>query len=124
MPEIKLFAPTYYGDAGTRSAQPREEFDEPRVPVVVRDAEGVRIVLGSHDYWNVDFPDVQIERRARGWLIFLHPIGGSDPSGYVFMLDDGRSMLVPDSPPGGIPPIRLGTWDEAVSEVDEQPGIG
>ena len=39
-------------------------------------------------------PDIQIKRRRNGWMLFLHPVGGSDPSGYVFFLDDGRSLVV------------------------------
>ena len=38
---------------------------------------------------------VQVERRPNGWAIFLHPIGGGDPSGYVYFLDDGRSFVLP-----------------------------
>jgi hypothetical protein len=117
MPELKLYVPTYHGD----KTQGRGEFDDPRHPVVVRDADGVRIVLGSHDFWDTKCPDVQIERRPGGWMIFLHPVGGSDPSGYVFMLDDGQSLVVPEHPASATPPVRLGEWDDAVRQVDRQP---
>jgi hypothetical protein len=118
MPELKLYVPTYYGDADTDAQPARGEFDDPLVPVVVRDADGLRIVLGSHDYWDAKCPDVQVERRAGGWMIFLHPVGGSDASGFVFMFDDGGSVVVPESPVGPTPPIKTSTWAEAVKQVD------
>jgi hypothetical protein len=98
MEELMMMVPTYYGAAqvNPESFPDKEEFDEPRVPVLVRDADGVRVVLGSHDYNDAEKPDIQIERRPNGWAIFLHPVGGGDPSGLVYFLDDGRSFLVPD----------------------------
>jgi hypothetical protein len=118
MPELKLWVPTYYGPGGATPQPPKEEFDEPRVPVVVREAEGVRIVLGSHDYWDTTRPDIQIERRHKGWVIFLHPLGGCDPSGLICFLDDGRSFVVRESPPHATPPIKSLRWRDAVAEVD------
>jgi hypothetical protein len=119
VPELKLHVPTYNAGAFPNDVanHTRPEFGEPYVPVVVRPADGVRLVLGSHDYWNSDAPDIQIERRPRGWAIFLHPVGGSDPSGYVYFVDDGRSFVVPES---GVatPAILMRTSDEAVFEVD------
>jgi hypothetical protein len=98
MDELKLLVPTYYGAANceTERFPGKEEFDEPNVPMLIREAEGVRVVLGSHDFEDLSKPDVQIERRPNGWAIFLHPVPGGDPSGLVYFLDDGRSFLVPD----------------------------
>src|SRR5207253_4915079 len=97
MAELTLHAPTYNcGEYATDpAAEVKPEFGEPYVPIVIRSADGVRIVLGSHDYFDGDAADIQIERRPGGWAIFLHPWGGGDPSGYVYFLDDGRSFVVP-----------------------------
>lgn len=123
MPEIKIHVPTYYCDAGAVDylGRQRREFDDPRVPVIVRDADGVRIVLGSNDYWNANAPDVQIERRPNGWAIFLHPMGGGDPAGYLYFLDDGRSFLVPEKPTSSTPPTIQLDYEDAVAEVDRTP---
>jgi hypothetical protein len=118
MAELKLYVPTYYGDTEGAAAAGRKEFDEPHVPVLVRRSDGVRIVLGSHDYFDNDAPDVQIERRANGWAVFLHPLGGGDPSGCVYFIDDGRSFLVTDSGLGGTPACEVSDWDTVVAEVD------
>jgi hypothetical protein len=123
MPELKLWVPTYYGDRSGEQVDgaKREEFGDPLVPVVVRPAEGVRVVLGSHDYWDASKPDIQIERRPTGWIVFLHPLGGSDPSGCVFFTDDGRSYVVAENDVGPTRPIRLLPWEDAVQEVDRGP---
>jgi hypothetical protein len=121
MPELKLYAPTY-NRGEFRATEPAEdlpEFGEPSVPVVVRDADGVRIVLGSHDYWAKDMPDVQIERRPGGWAIFLHPVGGSDPSGYVYFLDNGLSYLCPEDAYGGTYPIMTLRDTDSLRRLDE-----
>jgi hypothetical protein len=96
---------------------PKAEFDDSRTPVVVREADGVRIVLGSHDYWDPAKPDIQIERRHKGWAIFLHPVGGSDPSGYVYFFDDGRSFVVAERG-GATPAIRCRRSCDFVAEID------
>jgi hypothetical protein len=120
MQELKIYVPTY--NAGEFRAAPKSQkstdFGDPRVPVVIREADGVRIVLGSHDFRNSDTPDVQIERRPGGWAIFLHPVGGSDASGYVYFLDDGRSFIVPEHGLGPTPAIVIRSWDDAVADVD------
>src|SRR5262249_37348384 len=110
--QIKLSVPTYYGSAhdgsGTLAGLP--EFGEPNVPVLIHEAEGVRIVLGTHDFNDRYKPDVQIERRPNGWVIFLHPDDG-DAAGFVHFLDDGRSYLTIERGPSAIevldPPLDL-----------------
>jgi hypothetical protein len=107
IPQLLLNVPTYYGsipESELPSPAP-QEFDTPYVPVLACRSEGVRIVLGSHEFLDTDFPDVQIERRPKGWAIFLHPLGGGDPSGYVYFLDDGRSYVFPET--GVTPPIEF-----------------
>ena len=112
--ETLIRVPTYYGD---KAGEEKQEFDAPWVPVVVRDSQGIRIVLGARLLGHT-CADVQIERRANGWMIFLHPNGGSDPSGYVFFLDDGRSFLVPESDLSATPICRVAKWDEVIADVD------
>ncbi|MGA2231570.1 MAG: hypothetical protein ABSH22_11780 [Tepidisphaeraceae bacterium] len=119
MQELKVYAPTYYGDSAPVQRGEKQEFDDPRVPVLVRPADGIRIVLGSHDYFDCKVPDVQIERRPNGWAIFLHPVGGCDACGYVYFLDDGRSFLVPENGLGATPVIELLRSVGDVPEIDE-----
>jgi hypothetical protein len=121
MPELKIHAPTYYGNADEAkvAAAGLSEFDDPYFPVLVRPADGLRIILGSHDYFDMTKPDIQIERRPNGWAIFLHPLGGSDASGYVYFMDDGRSFIVPENDVGPTPPIRMLARDEVVEEIDD-----
>jgi len=38
----------------------------------------------------------QVERRPHGWAIFLHPDAG-DPVACVYYLDDGRTLLLPET---------------------------
>lgn len=121
---LKLMVPTYNGKSLEEPNCKLPEFDEPEVPVLVCPAEGVRIVLGTHDYHDYSKPDVQIERRHNGWAIFLHPLGGSDPSGFVFFLDDGRSYVVKEECGGPTEPIELVEYDQAATEVDEMKPIG
>ena len=118
--EMLFRVPTYYGSSptGDATATAREEFDEPVVPVRVSEAEGIRIVLGSHDINYTAVPDIQVERRPNGWAIFLHPIGGGDSSGYVYFLDDGRSFVLPESHLASTPPIEWLRQDQDCSEVD------
>jgi hypothetical protein len=94
-------------------------FGDQGVPVLIHEADGVRIVLGTHDYNDHEKPDVQIERRPNGWAIFLHPLGGSGASGYVYFLDDGRSFLVKEYGLGPTDCIKVLDPGETVSEVDQ-----
>lgn len=98
MRQLRVTVPTYFGAAQYQGNIPADlpEFDAPNVPVLIHEAEGVRIVLGTHDLNDREKPDIQIERRPKGWAIFLHPVGGGDASGYVYFLDDGKSFLLPD----------------------------
>ena len=121
MEESRFVVPTYYGarnkllsDAGYA----RLEFSDPLIPILVREADGLRLVLGSHDCDDKNAPDIQVERRPNGWAIFLHPVGGSDPSGYVYFLDDGRSFVVPERGLGPTPSIVALGRNECVPEID------
>lgn len=113
MPEMRIHVPTYYGS----SNRPEPEFGDPYVPVVVRPAEGLRVVLGSHDYWHQDSPDIQVERRPNGWAIFLHPVGAGDLCGCVYYLDDGRSFLLPERE-FATPTISVLSPDDELREID------
>lgn len=119
--QFRLTIPTYnanYFDKVTHEIL-MEEFSEPNVPVLVHEAAGVRVVLGTHDYDEMEKPDIQIERRAHGWAIFLHPEGGGDPSGYVYFLDDGRSYLVREHH-GSTPAIQLISSVDELEELDSR----
>ena len=96
MQELKLLVPTYNCQLFPEQVEKGEkpEFGAPDVPVLIREAAGVRVVLGTHDYDDYTKPDIQIERQPNGWVIFLHPFPGGDACGYVYFLDDGRSFLV------------------------------
>lgn len=119
MEALKLMVPTYNGKWLKGTDIKLADFDDPLVPVLVHQAEGVRIALGTHDHPNNEKPDIQIERRHNGWMIFLHPLGGSDASGYVVFLDDGRSFIVEGSCCGSTEPIEMVEYDEAIAELDD-----
>jgi hypothetical protein len=116
MQELKLTVPTYVANMPRKPTETNHpgDFGSPYVPVLIHQAEGVRIVLGTHNYEDYDRPDVQIERRPNGWAIFLHPSAG-DPCGYVYFLDDGRSFLVPEWGDGAIEVLAV---HEDVPELD------
>jgi hypothetical protein len=120
MDEHRLTVPTYNASIFVEQvdADVLPEFGPPHVPVVIREANGIRIVLGSHDYDDQDAPDIQIERRPRGWAIFLHPVGGSDASGYVYFVDDGRSFLLPENGLGPTPSIEVVEREDSVPDMD------
>lgn len=121
--ELKLIVPTYNGQyfADEVASGERSEFGDPEIPLVIREAGGVRIVLGTHDYDDCKMPDVQIERHPNGWMIFLHPVGGGDAAGYVFFLDDGRSFLVKEFA-YGTPAIEVvEPRDDDIPEIDGPP---
>lgn len=118
LPEFSVRVPTYYGNILGEVEPLKQEFDEPFVPVLLRGADGVRIVLGSHDYEDLDSPDIQVERRPNGWAIFLHPVGSSDPTGIVYFLDDKRSFLLRDRGLGATPRIRILRDDVDFKQID------
>jgi hypothetical protein len=118
--EFRLLVPRYNGNLYPRyvASGKLAEFGDPETPVLVREAEGVRIVLGSHDYEDDTKPDVQIERHPNGWMIFLHPLGGSDACGYIYFVDDGRSYFLPEYPYGPTPEIAVLERGKRVPEFD------
>lgn len=105
--ELRLLVPTYNATFFAKEVERNEkpEYGDPHVQVLVREAEGVRIVLGTHDHEDLDKPDIWVERQPQGWVIFLHPDAGGDPCGYVYFLDDGRSFLVKET--YATPPIEI-----------------
>ena len=52
MEQFEMLVPTYYGmmHAKADPHEDKEDFAEPIVPVLIRHAEGVRVVLGTHDF--------------------------------------------------------------------------
>jgi hypothetical protein len=119
MEELKLVVPTYNYQLFPEQVEKGEkpEFGAPHVPVLIREADGVRIVLGTHDYEDLEKPDIQIERQPKGWMIFLHPCPGGDPCGYVYFLDDGRSFLVKEASFGPTEPIHILEEDASIPEI-------
>ena len=71
---------------------------------------------GTHDYDDYDKPDLLIERRPVGWAIFLHPLGGGDPVGVIYFLDDGRSFFREE--PFTEPPLVVLPEDERLAEME------
>lgn len=123
---LRLTVPTYYGSAKARylPSPSTQEFDAPFVPILARSAEGIKLVLGSHDPDDPEAADIQVERRPGGWVIFLNPVPGGDSSGYICMLDDGRSYAVPESGIGTIERLRIRLYLEDVAEVNIPPNVG
>jgi hypothetical protein len=119
MHECKFTVPTFNANLYPTEVQTGRvpEFGPPNLPVLIHQADGIRIVLGTHDANDLNKPDIQIERQPNGWVIFLHPVGGSDASGHVYILDDGRSFLLPENGLGPTPPI------EALQPEDDVPGF-
>jgi hypothetical protein len=73
------------------------DYGPPNVPVLVSATETIRVLLGTVDMEEVYKPDLFIERRRNGWMIAIHPNNG-DPSGIVYLFDDGRTYLVVTCP--------------------------
>ncbi len=97
IPRLKLLIPTF--NANLYDSEVHDgllpEFGAPYVAVLVQRSDGLRVVLGSHDYSDMDAPDVHVERQPNGWAIFIHPLGfGGDPCGIIYLVDDGRSFLL------------------------------
>lgn len=95
MSEVRWTVPTYNANRYPELVENGmlEEWGDPSVPVLLRYEEGVRVLLGTHDYSDCNKPDLAIERRPGGWAIVLHPKSGDDPVGWMYFLDDGRSYL-------------------------------
>jgi hypothetical protein len=121
--KLKISVPTYNGKWLGMPNCKLPDFEDSRVPVLVCPDDGVRMVLGTHDENDRSKPDIQIERRRNGWMIFLHPLGGCDPSGYVFFLDDGRSFVVEQNSGGSTDAIKLLDYETAETEIDAFPRI-
>jgi hypothetical protein len=114
MKELKLTVPTYNGDFYWEDVENglKPEFGRPNVRAVVRREAGLRIVLGTHNSNDLDKPDLKIERHPNGWLIILHPLGGTDPCAAVFFADDGRSFFMKESDLSPTPSIQIVEPDE------------
>ncbi len=114
---LKLEVPTYVGHT-----TPGVDYVETKTPLLAYAQDGLSVVLGSHDKDSLDAPSVQIERRRGGWAIFLHPVGGGDPRGYVYFLDDGRSFLVKED---GLftdtPRLEVINDCDEIPELDKEP---
>lgn len=120
--ELRLLVPTYYRHANSDEREAKEvgssDFGLPIVPVLVHPADGLRIVLGSHDINDLSKPDIQIERRRNGWAVFLQPIPRGDTAGYVYFLDDERSFLVRDEINAN-QNVRVVKYGRSVPELDD-----
>lgn len=95
--------PTYYGARKLMNPEVPltskyqggvDEFDKPKIPIAIHEAEGLKLVLGTNDTQSLEHPTVQIERRPNGWAIFLQPLPDGDLCGTVYFHDDGRSWFV------------------------------
>ena len=97
MQEFRLVVPTYnasyFAEEVERGEMP--EYGLPQSAVLIRVVNGVRVVLGSHDFEDIEKPDILIERQPGKWMIFLHPSGG-DPRWKVSFLDGGQCSLFND----------------------------
>jgi hypothetical protein len=95
-PEMwKMSIPTYIGSQPHDEQDNPPDFAEPRVPVLVHESEGIRVLMGTHNWQDWDKPDIQIERRPHGWAVFIHPNAG-DPVAFLYMLDNGKTYLMPE----------------------------
>lgn len=115
--ELRLTVPTHNGK-WLEQDPALQEFDEPHVPLLVTPEDGVRIVLGTHDWDDFDAPDIKVERRHNGWMIFLRPTGGGDACGFVVFLDDGRSFVAPEQVAEEYQ-IKMVDYEKAVAELDD-----
>lgn len=120
MEESRFLVPTYYGAQNELLADrrfERLEYSDPLVPILVREEAGLRLILGRQNVREDSASDILVERRPYGWAIFLHPFGG-DASGAVYILDDGRTFVVPEVGIGPTPPIQTLHCDAELSELD------
>lgn len=115
--DLKMIVPTYNGKWLLENPV-LQECDEPHVPVLVTPADGLRIVLGTHDCNDFDKPGIYIERRHNGWMMFLQPHYAGDTSGFVVFLDDGRSYIAPDCDAQEYQTMTV-DYEQAVAELDD-----
>lgn len=85
----RMNVPTYLAAQDTSGP----DVGEPHVPILIGDAEGIRLLLGTNDWNDYEKPDIQIERHPHGWMIFVHHNAGG-AVGFLIMLDDGRTFYV------------------------------
>lgn len=112
--EYHVQLPTYVG--ALKAANDDDsggDFGEPALPVLITVGDSIRVVLGTHDLESQDEPDVFIERRPRGWALFIHPDGG-DPCAFIYILDDGQTYCVRDT----LIPSPMQLVDECPASVD------
>jgi hypothetical protein len=108
----KTTVPTYYEE---RIDTNEREFDSPEVPIVIQESAGIRIVLGTHEVEGVTKPDVQIERRPRGWAIFINP-DGRETCAIIYVLDDSRTYCLSEKQVN----CPLTIVDVPPTEIDER----
>lgn len=103
--------PTYVGALTPEERGPGggPDFAAPSVPVRISDAAGIRLILGTDDEQDRVKPEIVVERRPHGWAIFIN-CNADETVGVVFMLDDGRTML-----------LREPYVDSPISDVDDIP---
>lgn len=97
--KCKFKVPTYYGSnfpVAKLLEQFGGEFSKPHVPVLVRESDGVEVVLGA-DNIDADKPVVYFERRPSGWAIVVNSIAGADTACILYIHDDGRTFLMNDA---------------------------
>lgn len=90
-----------------------QDFTEDRHPVRVHYASGVEAVLGlpaGEDISKSRCAVVSVERRPKGWCVFVTPVNSGDVSLCIYLHDDGRSWVLPEHDGG----------TEVVSEVPEE----
>ena len=114
---IKMNVPTYNGK-WILDNPGLEDYDEPEVPILIHPAEGLRVVLGTHDFFDMSKSDIQLERRHNGWLLFLRRDGG-DPVGFVVFLDDGRTYVTIERGWGIDEEMQVVDYETAVAELDD-----
>ena len=106
MQKLRLIVPTY-NDGGSDAGGTGPEFGPPNLPVLVIEEISVRLLLGTHEEADMRKPEILVERHRGGWAIFLHPLGGGDPSGCVYLRDDGRSFVQPEIDGGPTTPVAM-----------------
>ena len=117
MEELKLYAPTYYRGSPALKGCGKLEFDDPASQCSFTPPMGFGLYWVVTSQWT-EMPPTFRSSRPNGWAIFLQPVAGGDPCGYVYFIDDGRSYLVPESDFGSTPPIRVLHCNETVPEID------